>query len=124
MHVLGIGDSLDLGSMYLQLGAAGHQVRVFVAEPEQRDTLAGLVVTVPDWRPELDWVRAAGDEGFIIFETATQGALQDQLRADGFQVIGGSAYGDRLENDRAFGQQVMRTAGMHVATTHDFDSFE
>jgi phosphoribosylamine---glycine ligase len=124
MRVLGIGDSLDLGSMYLQLAAGGHEVRVFVAEPEQRDTLAGLVVTVPDWRRELDWVRAAGAQGFIVFETATQGLLQDQLRADGFQVIGGSGYGDRLENDRAFGQQVMQTAGMRVVPTHDFDSFE
>jgi phosphoribosylamine--glycine ligase len=124
MRVLGIGDSLDLGSMYLQLGADGHEVRVFVAEADQRDTLAGLVVTVGDWRGELEWVRAAGRDGFIVFETATRGALQDQLRADGFQVIGGSAYGDQLENDRAFGQRVMQAVGMRVVPNHAFDSFD
>jgi phosphoribosylamine--glycine ligase len=123
MRVLGIGDGLDLGSMYIDLERHGHDVRAFVADAEQRQTLSGLVVTVPAWESQLDWVRAGGRDGFIVFETATQGALQDALRADGFQVIGGSAYGDRLENDRGFGQGVMRMAGMRVVPTHDFDSF-
>jgi phosphoribosylamine--glycine ligase len=124
MRVLGIGDGLDLGSMYMRLARDGHEARVFVGDEDQRDTLSGLVTTVPVWRDQLDWVRAAGREGFLVFETATRGALQDQLRAEGFQVIGGSAYGDRLENDRAFGQQVMRSAGMQVVPTHEFDSFD
>jgi phosphoribosylamine--glycine ligase len=124
MRVLGIGGGMDLGSMYLRLTAGGHQVRVFVADPEARGTLLGMIDTVSDWRPELDWVRQAGAEGFIVFETSTQGELQDQLRAAGFQVIGGSAYGDRLENDRAFGQQIMGEVGMRVAPTHAFEGFE
>ena len=110
--------------MYLRLSRDGHEVRAFVGDQEQHDTLSGLVATVPDWRDQLDWVRAAGADGFIVVETATRGALQDQLRGEGFQVIGGSAYGDRLENDRAFGQQVMRSVGMRVAPTHAFDSFD
>jgi phosphoribosylamine--glycine ligase len=124
MRVLGIGDSMDLGSMYLDLLREGHDVRVFVADATASEVLNGLVVTTPDWRGELDWVRAAGADGFILFETASHGALQDQLRADGFQVIGGSAYGDRLETDRAFGQAVMREAGMRVAPTHSFGDFD
>ena len=123
MRVLGIGDDLSLGAMYLDLQRDGHQVRVFVDDPECADTLAGLVRTVPDWRAQLDWVRAAGREGVIVFETATRGQLQEQLRRDGFQVIGGSAFGDRLESDRAFGQQIMQEVGMKVAPTHLFDSF-
>lgn len=109
--------------MYVHLGREGHEVRVFVDDAECVGTLAGLVTTTPDWRAELDWVRAAGTEGFVVFETAAQGPLQEQLRADGFQVIGGSTFGDRLESDRAFGQQVMREVGMRVVPTHLFESF-
>jgi phosphoribosylamine--glycine ligase len=124
MRVLGVGDALELGSMYLELQRRGHEVRVFVGDEEARGTLAGLIDETVDWRRELDWVKQAGDDGFVVFETASYGAFQDQLRADGFRVIGGSAYGDRLENDRAFGQQVMRDTGMLVTPTHAFDHFE
>jgi phosphoribosylamine--glycine ligase len=113
-----------LGSMYLRLRGGGHEVRVFVDDPDAREILRGMVDTVSAWRPELEWVRQAGSEGFIVFETSSQGELQDRLRTAGFQVIGGSAYGDRLENDRAFGQKVMAEAGMRVVSTHSFDGFE
>ena len=47
-------------------------------------------------------MRAAGDDGIILFENAAEhAAAAGRLRRDGFHVIGGSAYGDRLENDRA-----------------------
>jgi phosphoribosylamine--glycine ligase len=124
MNILGIGDTLDLGSMYLQLLERGHGVRVFVGDAAAADTLEGMVPTVDSWQDQLDWVRQAGAEGFIVFETAAHGALQETLRAEGFQVIGGSAFGDRLENDRAFGQDVMREVGMRVVDTDGFQSFE
>lgn len=124
MRILGMGDSMDLGSMYLELRRSGHQVRVFIGDAECRGTLAGLVDTTADWRAELDWVREAGRDGLVLFETASQGALQERLRADGLQVIGGSTFGDRLECDRAFGQRVMSEVGMQIVPTHGFDAFD
>jgi phosphoribosylamine---glycine ligase len=122
MRFLGVGEWNDLGDMYMRLIGAGHEVRVHIAEAEGRDILAGMVPLIEDWRAELDWVREAGRDGIVLFEGANTGETQDQLRGQGFQVIGGSAEGDRLENERAYAQQVMSEAGMRTAATHEFDN--
>jgi phosphoribosylamine--glycine ligase len=124
MRVLGVTETCDLGAMYLSLQAEGHEVRVAVSEPLAQGTLAGLCPRTPDWRAELDWVRAAGPDGLVLFESVSEGfgALQDALRADGFNVIGGSAYGDRLETDRFYAQQLLGELGFplgHVWTFPD-----
>lgn len=123
MRFLGIGDYNSLGAMYFSLARDGHDVRVFVAEDEAHDIYAGMLDRIDDWRAQLDWIRNAGDEGIIVFETASMGEVADALRRDGFNVVGGSAYGDRLETDRAFGQQVMHEAGMQTASTYAFDDY-
>jgi phosphoribosylamine--glycine ligase len=124
MRFLGVGDYNSLGDMYLQLARAGHEVRVFVGEPEAHGILRGLITRCDDWRRELGWIRAAGDDGIIVFEAATGGRVQDALRRDGFHVIGGSACGNQLELDRGFGQQAMRDAGMQVAPSREFTDFD
>ena len=124
MRFLGIGDYADLGDLYLHLMANGHEVRVWVADPRSEDMFEGMIERVADWRAELGWVRGAGLDGIILFEGADAGATQDALRAEGYNVIGGSAFGDRLENDRAFGQSVLRDAGIRTVAAHEFDSFE
>jgi phosphoribosylamine---glycine ligase len=122
MRFLGIGDYCDLSALYLRLLAEGHEVKVHTAKPLCRDTLAGLVDHVDDWRNELAWLRDAGDAGIALFENAAEqrGMLQDQLRQDGYYVIGGSAYGDRLENDRAFAQAVLGSIGLSICPVHEF----
>jgi len=122
MRFLGIGDSCDLGALYMRLLAEGHEVKVHVANPLCHGTLAGLVTHVADWKTELDWIRGAGDDGIILFENVAEqrGGLQDALRHDGFNVIGGSAYGDRLENDRGYAQDVLRAIGLSICPVTTF----
>jgi phosphoribosylamine--glycine ligase len=47
-------------------------------------------------------------------------AMQDALRRDGSNVIGGSAYGDRLENDRAYAQGILAELGLPVCRVWEF----
>jgi phosphoribosylamine---glycine ligase len=123
MRFLGIGDTCDLGALYQRLISEGHDVRVSVAEPLAQGTMAGLVPHTANWENELDWIRSAGDDGIILFENVakSRGELQDRLRRDGFQVIGGSAYGDRLENDRAYAQHVLAGIGLQTCRVSEFE---
>lgn len=122
MRFLGVSETCDLGALYLALQAEGHAVKVAVSEPLAEGTLAGLVPRTGDWRSELDWIRSAPDLGVILFESVSDGfgRLQDELRRDGFKVIGGSAYGDRLENDRAFAHEVLREIGLSTPAAWSF----
>jgi phosphoribosylamine--glycine ligase len=122
MRFLGIGDYCDLSALYLRLVAEGHEVKVHISNPYCQGTLAGMVDKVDSWQAELAWIHAAGPEGIILFENAAKqrGQTQDELRHDGYHVIGGSAYGDRLENDRAYAQNVLRDAGLSICTVHEF----
>jgi len=122
MRFLGVGDCADLAALYVRLAEEGHEVKVFIGHPLCQDTLAGLINRVADWEAELDWVRAAGSEGCILFENvgAGRGELQDRLRGDGFNVIGSSAYGARLENDRAYAQRILADLGLSTAAIREF----
>jgi phosphoribosylamine---glycine ligase len=124
MRYLGVSETCDLGALYLRLQAEGNTVRVAISEPEAQGTLAGLIEQVDDWQTQLDWIREGGQDGVILFESVSNGfgPLQDALRADGFQVIGGSAFGDRLENDRAFAQAILADHGFPSGHVHEFDA--
>jgi phosphoribosylamine---glycine ligase len=122
MRFLGIGDTCDLGALYMRLLADGHEVKVHVADPMAQGTMAGFVEHTPNWENELDWLKRGPGDGIILFENVarSRGALQDRLRSDGFHVIGGSAYGDRLENDRGFAQRVLHDIGLQTARVAEF----
>jgi phosphoribosylamine--glycine ligase len=126
MRFLGVGDAADLAALYLRLADDGHDVKVFIGHPLCQDTLVGLIDRVPDWESELDWVRAAGDDGCILFENvgAGRGEIQDRLRRNGFNVIGSSAYGAHLENDRAFAQRILADLGLSTAAVFEFSDVE
>ncbi|GKS85634.1 phosphoribosylamine--glycine ligase [Acidovorax sp. SUPP1855] len=123
MRFLGIGQTNDLAAMYGGLQRRGHEVRVVIEDPACHDVFQGILQRVEGWERELGWIKAAGNEGVILFESATQGDLQDALRAEGFHVIGGSALGDRLEADRAFGQSALQASGLQVAGCHRFTGY-
>lgn len=126
LRVLGIGDTCDLNALYVRLVEDGHAIRVAISEPLCHGVLAGIVTRVDEWADHLGWVREAGPDGLVLFENvaAERGALQDDLRRQGFNVVGGSAYGDRLEKDRAYAQEVLRGIGLDIAGVWEFEAAE
>ena len=92
-----------------------------ISEPLAKGTMAGLVPHAEDWREELEWIRE-DEGGVILFEAVGFGELQDHLRAEGFGVIGGSSFGDRLETDRSFALDLLAEQGLKVAPVRQFSS--
>ena len=124
MRFLGIGEYCDLGAMYIRLIEAGHEVKVCVENADYHNVYAGMLNFTQDWRGKLGWIREAGQDGIILFESATKGKIQDTLRQEGYQVIGGSAFGDTLEGSREYGQQIMHEMGMSIAKTFKFTDYD
>lgn len=126
MRFLGIGECADLASLYLRLARDRHEIRIFIGYPLCKDTLAGLIERVPNWESELDWIRAAGQDGFILFENIGlgYGEIQDRLRREGLNVIGGGTYGARLENDRVYAQRVLAELGLVTPPIFEFSDVD
>jgi phosphoribosylamine--glycine ligase len=122
MKFLGLGETCDLGALYLRLLAEGHEVRVLITEIEAQGTMAGLIDRVSDLASGLAWIGEAGDDGIILFESVSDGfgAQQDALRQQGYNVVGGSAYGDLLENDRAYAQDLLASVGFPKGHVWEF----
>ena len=102
-----------------RLKEEGHDVRLCFLDRHDSDVFDGIVEKVDDWRPfarKRDWI--------LVFEDTQKGRTQDALRREGKLVIGGSERGERLELDRAFGQEMCRKAGLPVVSYRDFRDFD
>lgn len=125
MRFLGVGECNDLADLYLRLQDRGHDVRVRVADAASHDVLQGMICRSENTLEEdLAWVGRGREGGIVLFEGVGHGPLQSQLRAGGWNVIGGSELGDRLEIDRHYGQSVLRELGFATADTHEFAGFD
>lgn len=107
--------SVDLAR---RLKEEGHEVRLCFLDRDSSDVFDGIVEKVNDWRTltrKRDWV--------FVFEDTQKGRTQDALRREGKLVVGGSERGERLELDRAFGQEMCRKIGLPVVPYRDFRDF-
>lgn len=117
MNILFVSGELIAGDLAIQLQREGNAVRLSIEHPTQQDCLNGIVPKTADWQADLGWV---GKDGLIVFDDVGYGDVQDNLRREGFRVVGGSAGGDRLELDRTFAQQVFANVGMQIEPVHTF----
>jgi phosphoribosylamine--glycine ligase len=97
----------------------GHPAKLYIDNVEEREIAEGFVPRSPDWRADLDWADV------VVFDDVLgHGALADPLRRAGKRVVGGTPYTDRLEDDRAFGQQELKAAGVGIIPQANFTSFD
>ena len=54
MRILGVGETNDLGDMYLRLIAEGHEVRVHMSDTESHDVMQGMITFVDEWEGCFD----------------------------------------------------------------------
>lgn len=113
--------SLDglIGDTAWQVAKEGHQVKYYIEHVVEKEVADGFVAKVDDWKAEVEWADV------IIFDDVLgQGEKAKRLRAQGKTVIGGTPYTDRLEDDRAFGQEELKKAGVPIIPYKDFTAFE
>jgi phosphoribosylamine--glycine ligase len=102
-----------------QVSKEGHEVRYFIGDKKEKDIADGFVAKCKDWEKDADWA------DIVIFDdTLGQGEKAKALRAQGKPVIGGTPYSDRLEDDRSFGQEELKRAGVNIIPYADFHSFD
>ena len=102
-----------------QILKEGHNVKYSIENKEEREVGDGFVPKVDDWKKEVDWADV------IIFDDVLgQGKKAQKLREEGKNVIGGTPYTDRLEDDRAFGQEELKKHGVPTIPSWNFTNFD
>jgi len=96
----------------------GHEVKYFIQSKSDKDVADGFIPKTENWEADLPWADT------VVFDDNDFGALADKLRKSGKAVVGGSVYTDKLEDDRDFGQEEMRKAGLNILPKWDFESFD
>ena len=113
-----VSDESLSGDLAWQIKKEGNEVKVFIEREADQDVYDGFLEKVSDWKSLTDWADV------IVFDDIGFGDIADSLRAKGKLVVGGSKYTDRLEEDREFGQEEMKKAGLLVLPHWDFVDFD
>jgi len=97
----------------------GHEVKYCIEDKSEADNADGFIPKVEDWKKEVDWADV------IVFDDVLgYGAKAQKLRSMGKNVIGGTPYTDRLEDDRSFGQDELKKHGVNILSYQKFSDFD
>ena len=108
-----------VGDIAWQVQKEGHEVRYFIGDEEEKDIADGFVPKTDDWEKDVDWA-----DVIVFDDTLGQGEKAVSLRQRGKAVVGGTPYTDRLEDDRSFGQEELKKAGVTIIPYREFDNFD
>lgn len=106
------------GDLAWQLKKEGHEVKSYIKAKSVADVYNGFIDKVDNWESYKDWADV------IIFDDMEFGDIAEKLRRSGKRVIGGSAYTDRLEMDRDFGQTELKKYGVNILPQWQFTNYD
>jgi phosphoribosylamine--glycine ligase len=97
----------------------GHEVKYYIDNDNESDIADGFVPKTENWQNEVDWA------DIIVFDDVLgHGTIANKLRKKGKLVIGGTPYTDKLEDDRSFGQEELKNAGVSIIPYKNFVLFD
>jgi phosphoribosylamine--glycine ligase len=114
----------------------GHRALVYINESSRREVGNGIVEKHPEQR------KLIMEDGSIDFEVLDKvlypkpdciifdmvengfGTLADHLTKEGYCVIGGCAWADKVEIDRPYGAKVMKMVGINTPATYKFTDYQ
>src|SRR6185436_19465721 len=97
----------------------GCEARLWIKDPDEQGIADGFVPKAADWRAEVPWADV------VVFDDVLgMGELAQEVRREGKRVVGGTPYTDRLEDDRAFGEQELKDAGVPIIPQQNFTAFK
>ena len=108
-----------IGDIAWECVKEGEDVRFWIKDPEEQEIADGFVPKSTDWKKDVGWADV------VVFDDVLgMGEMAQEVRQAGVKVVGGSAYSDKLEDDRGFGQQELKAAGVSIIPQQDFTSFD
>ena len=106
------------GDLAWKIKNEGHEIKVYIKSEGDKDVYEGFLEKVDNWQDHKDWADV------IVFDDVGFGSIADSLRKEGKLIIGGSKYTDKLEEDREFGQEEIKKAGLSILPHWDFTDFD
>ncbi len=107
-----------IGDLAWQVKKEGHYVKYYIRDKTEKDVCDGFVDKCEDWKNEAD------SSDIVVFDDVGFGDEAERLRKQGKFIIGGSVYTDKLEDDRQFGQEEMKSVGINIIPNWNFTDFD
>jgi phosphoribosylamine--glycine ligase len=112
------GSGLCLGWKCLLEGA---EVSASIIETKgncQKQFSGILPIYNTNWKSHID------KDTVIVYDQVGSGSEADELKQEGYKVIGDSEFADKLELDRIWTMQLLESRGISTPPTHLFNSFD
>jgi len=118
LKFLFVSNEAFIGDLAWQVKREGHEAKYYIHSKFEKNVCDGFVDKTDEWKGLKDWADV------IVFDDVGFGEEADALRKEGKAVIGGSVYTDRLEDEREFGQEELKKAGVTVLPHWNFTDFD